>query len=213
MFKHFKALGIAGLTTLGASQFAVAGPDNVLWSPNRENGDVIVSRIKMAARAISRLNQNRPIVRFTGHEAGGSALVPLLPYETDGRCSPDFDPAPFQAEKGREVWANFEFVNIDTADQDLLAFGLKADKPGRKDRFRVDHDIGLSRVGHEAAMSAMICPPAEGDYGYYFLDQGVLKTDELLRRNPGAAIKITLSNHARGPVVARRANPESPAMA
>jgi hypothetical protein len=27
----------------------------------------------------------------------------------------------------------------------------------------------------------------------------MLKTDELLHRNPGAAIKITISSHARGP--------------
>ena len=47
----------------------------------------------------------------------------------------------------------------------------------------------------------MIAPPTEGDYGYYFLDRGVLKADELLRRNPGAAIKISISGHARGPVV------------
>ena len=47
---------------------------------------------------------------------------------------------------------------------------------------------------------AMISPPTEGDYGYYFLDRGMLKTDELLHRNPGAAIKITISSHARGPV-------------
>jgi hypothetical protein len=45
----------------------------------------------------------------------------------------------------------------------------------------------------------MFSPPAEGDYGYYFLDRGMLKTDELLHRNPGAAIKITISSHARGP--------------
>ena len=44
------------------------------------------------------------------------------------------------AGKGNEVWANFEFVNIDENDRDLLAFAIKADKPGRKDRFRVDHD-------------------------------------------------------------------------
>ena len=199
MFKHFRALGIAGLTTLSAGQLALAGPDSVLWSHNRENAEVIVSGIKMAARTISRLNPHLPLVRFTNHEVGGTALVPLLPYETDDRCSPDFDLAPFQAEKGNEVWANFEFVNIDESDRDMLAFSIKADKPGRKDRFRADHDIGRGRVGNKPAMCAMIASPTEGDCGYYFLDRGLLKSDELLRRNPGAAIKITLSNHARGP--------------
>ena len=60
MFKHFRALGIAGLTTLSASQLALAGPDSVLWSQNKENSEVIVSGIKVAARTISRLNQHRP---------------------------------------------------------------------------------------------------------------------------------------------------------
>jgi len=36
MFKHFRALGIAGLTTLSASQLVLAGPDSVLWSQNKE---------------------------------------------------------------------------------------------------------------------------------------------------------------------------------
>ena len=199
MFKHFRALGIAGLTTLSASQLALAGPDSVLWSQNKENTEVIVSGIKVAARTISRLNQHLPLVRFTSNETGGTALVPLWPYAADDRCSPDFDPAPFQAGKGNEVWANFEFVNIDENDRDLLAFAIKADKPGRKDRFRVDHDIGCGHSGNEPALCAMFSPPAEGDYGYYFLDRGMLKTDELLHRNPGAAIKITISSHARGP--------------
>ena len=198
MFKHFRALGIAGLTTLSASQLALAGPDSVLWSQNKENTEVIVSGIKVAARTISRLNQHLPLVRFTSNETGGTALVPLWPYAADDRCSPDFDPAPFTAGKGNEVWANFEFVNIDENDRDLLAFAIKADKPGRKDRFRVDHDIGCGHSGNEPALCAMISPPAEGDYGYYFLDRGMLKTDELLHRNPGAAIKITISSHARG---------------
>ena len=199
MFKRFRALGIAGLTTLSAGQLALAGPDSVLWSHNRENAEVIVSGIKMAARTISRLNPHHPLVRFTHHEVGGTALVPLLPYEADDRCSPDFDLTPFQAAKGNEVWAHFKFVNIDESDQDLLAFSIKADKPGRKDRFRVEHDLGRGRVGNKPAMCAMIAPPTEGDYGYYFWDRGILKSDELLRRNPGAAIKITMSNHARGP--------------
>ena len=193
MFKHFRALGIAGLTTLSASQLALAGPNSVLWSQNKENSEIIVSGIKVAARTISRLNQRRPLVRFTHDEAGGTALVPLLPYEAEGRCSPDFDSAPFVADKGNEVWANFEFVNVDESDRDMLAFAVKADKPGRKDRFRVEHDIGCGHSGNEPAMCAMICPPTEGDYGYYFLDRGILKTDELLHRNPGAAVKITIS--------------------
>ena len=199
MLKHFRALGIAGLTTLSASQLALAGPDSVLWSQNRENAEVIVSGIKMAARTISRLSPNRPLVRFTHNDAGGTALVPLLPYEADDRCSPDFDLSPFQAEKGNEVWANFEFVSIVESDREMLAFSIKADKPGRKDRFRVAHDIGRGHVGNKPAMCAMITPPTEGDCGYYFMDRGLLKSDELLRRNPGAAIKITISNRARGP--------------
>jgi len=200
MLKHIKALGIAGLTTLSAGQLALAAPDSVLWSQHKDNAEVIVSGIKVAARTISRLNQRRPLVRFNSNETGGTALVPLLAYAADDRCSPDFDPAPFHAGKGNEVWANFEFVNVAESDRDLLAFAIKADKPGRKDRFRVDRDIGCGHAGNNPALCAMISPPAEGDYGYYFLDRGILKTDELLQRNPGAAIKITISSHARGPV-------------
>jgi len=199
MFKNFKALGIAGLTTLSASQLSLARPDTVLWSQNKQTGEVMASEVAAAASAIIQPGPQRPLVRFTSIEAGGSALVPLLPQEADGRCSPDFDPAPFQAGKGHEVWANFEFVNIDENDRDLLAFAIKADKPGRKDRFRADHDIGRGRLGSKTALCAMISPPMEGDYGYYFLDRGVLGSDELLLRNPGAAIKVSISNHARGP--------------
>ena len=201
MFKHIKALGIAGLTTLSASQLALAGTDSVLWSQHKDNAEVIVSGIKVAARTIGRLNAHGPLVRFSGNEVGGTALVPLWPYEADGRCSPDFDPAPFHAGKGNEVWANFEFVNVDESDRDALVFALKAEKPGRKDRFRLEHDIGCGHAGNKPAMRAMILPPSDGDYGYYFVDRGILKTDELLQRNPGAAIKITISGHARGPVV------------
>ena len=200
MLKQIRALGIAGLTTLSASQLALAGPDSVLWSQHKDNAEVIVSGIKVAARTISRIPEHRPLVRFTSNEVGGTALVPLLPYEVDDRCSPDFDPAPFHAGKGSEVWANFEFVNVDESDRDMLLFALKADKPGRKDRFRVEHDIGCGHSGKKPAMRAMILPPTEGDYGYYFVDRGILKTDELLERNPGAAIKITISGHVRGPM-------------
>ena len=200
MLKYFKALGVAGLTTLSAGQLALAGTGNVLWSQNKESSEVIVSGIKVAARAISRLNQQQPLVRFTSNETGGSAIVPLWPYESDGRCSPDFDPTPFEAAKGSEIWANFEFVNVEKEDQELIAFAIKAAKPGRKDRFRMDHDIGKGRLGNKPAMTAMIAPPAEGDHGYYFLDRGILPADEILRRNPGAAIRVTISNHARGPV-------------
>ena len=199
MFKNIKALGIAGLTTLSASQLTLARPDTVLWSQNKQTAEVMASEVAAAARAIVQPGPQRPLVRFTRNEAGGFALVPLLPQEADGRCSPDFDPAPFQAGKGHEVWANFEFVNIDENDRDLLAFAVKADKPGRKDRFRADHDIGRGRLGSKAALCAMIAPPTEGDYGYYFWDRGVLSSDELLLRNPGAAIKVSISNHARGP--------------
>lgn len=200
MLKNLKALGMAGLTTLSASQLAPAKPDNVLWSPGKDHGVVIVAGIEAAARAISQPGPQRPLVRFTSHDAGGFALVPLLPQAADGRCSPDFDPAPFQAAKGQEVWAKFEFVNIGGDDRDLLAFAVKADKPGRKDRFRVDHDIGLGRLGSKTALSAMMIPPMDGDYGYYFVDRGILTSDELLERHPDAAIKVTISNHARGPV-------------
>jgi hypothetical protein len=200
MFKHFRALGMAGLTTLSAGQLSLAGPDSVLWSQNKGNTEVMVSGIKVAASVIGGFTEHRPLVRFTHHEVGGTALVPLLPFEADDRCSPDFDLAPFRAEKGNEVWANFEFVNLEESDRDMLAFAIKADKPGRKDRLRVDHDIGRGHLGNKPAMCAMMSPPTEGDYGYYFLDRGILKTDELLHRNPCAAIKITLSSHARGPV-------------
>ena len=199
MFKNIKALGIAGLTTLSASQLTLAKPDTVLWSQNKQAGEVWASEVAVAARAITQPGPQRPLVRFTSKEAGGHALVPLLPREADGRCSPDFDPAPFQAGKGHEVWANFEFMNIDENDRDLLAFAIKADKPGRKDRFRVDHDIGRGRLGSKTALCAMIAPPMEGDYGYYFLDRAALSSDELLLRNPGAAIKVSISNHSRGP--------------
>ena len=187
------------LTTLSASQLTLARPDTVLWSQNKQTGEVMASEVAVAARAITQPGPQRPLVRFTSNEAGGSALVPLLPRETDGRCSPDFDPAPFQAGKGHEVWANFEFVNIDENDRDLLAFAIKADKPGRKDRFRVDHDIGRGRLGSKTSLCAMITPPMEGDYGYYFLDRGILNSDELLLRNPGAASKVSISSHVRGP--------------
>jgi hypothetical protein len=201
MLKYFKALGVAGLTTISASQLALAGSDNVLWSQNKDNGDVIVSGITVAARAISQSNQHHPMVRFTSHEVGGSAIVPLWPYDQHGRCTPDFDPAPFQAAKGSEAWAKFEFVNIDKNSQDLIAFAIKAHKPGCKDRYRVSHDIGNGRQGNKPAMIGMISPPTEGDYGYYFMDRGILKVDEILRDNPGAAVRITISNHTRGPVV------------
>ena len=198
MFKHFKALKVAGLTTLSAGQLALATQNTVLWTPDRENSELRASEIKVAARAITELNPRCPLVRFTRNEAGGSALVPLLPSGTDGRCSPDFDLTPFRAGKGNEAWANFEFVNIGADDAELLAFGIKADKPGRKDRYRAEQDIGCGHLGKEPAMSALISLPTEGDYGYYFVDQSLLKSDELLHRNPGAAIKITLSNRARG---------------
>jgi hypothetical protein len=197
--KNFKALGIAGLTTISAGQLALARPNTVLWSQNKQNGEVMASEVAAAARAITQPGPKRPLVRFTSDQAGGSALIPLLPHEADGRCSPDFDPAPFQAAKGQEVWAHFEFVNIAENDRDLLAFALKADKPGRKDRLRVAHDIGCGRLGSKTALTAMIAAPMEGDYGYYFMDRGILQSDELLLRNPGAAIKVSISNHARGP--------------
>ena len=121
MFKHFRALGIAGLTTLSASQLALAGPDSVLWSQNKENTEVIVSGIKVAARTISRLNQHLPLVRFTSNETGGTALVPLWPYAADNRCSPDFDPAPFTAGKGNEPPVNSDGIDLSDAFRDERA--------------------------------------------------------------------------------------------
>ena len=61
------------------------------------------------------------------------------------------------------------------------------------------HDIGRGRLGNKAALSAMITPPMEDDYGYYFWNRGTLNGDELLLRNPGAAIKASISNRVRGP--------------
>lgn len=198
MFKYIRTLSAAGLATITSSQLAVAANQNVVWSPDKDNGDLIVAGVKEAARAISRVNQFHPTVRFTASQPGGTALVPLWPYEAGGRCSPNFDPAPFRAEKGREAWAHFEFVNIQPADQDLIAFAIKAAKPGSKDRFRAEHDIGRGRSGNKSSMTAMLASPADGDYGYYFYEHGILKADELLERNPGAAIRITISNHPPG---------------
>lgn len=197
MFKYIRALGVAGLTTIGSSQLTM-GSQNVLWSQDRENTDVIVVGVKEAAQAIGRFNIHQPTIRFTSNGVGGTALVPLWHYEPGSRCSPNFDLAPFVAEKGNEVWANFEFVNILPDDKDLIAFAIKADKPGRKDRYRADHDIGVGRIGNKPAMNAMLAAPTEGDCGYYFLERGIMPADEIVQRNPGAAIRITISNHARG---------------
>jgi len=198
MLKYIRALSVAGLTTLSSSQAAMAGGQNVIWSPDKDQGEVIVAGIREAAQAISQANSRHPMVRFTSTRVGGTALVPLWPYETGERCSPNFDTSPFRVEKGKEVWANFEFVNIDPGDRDLVAFAIKADKPGCKPRYRAEHDIGNGRSGNKSSMSAMLAVPAEGDYGYYFLDRGILQTDDILQRNPGAAIRITISNHAPG---------------
>lgn len=198
MLKYIRTLSAAGLATITSSQLALAANQNVLWSPDKDKRDVIVAGVKEAAQAITRVNQFHPTVRFTSDRPGGSALVPLWPYDAGGRCSPNFDPAPFRTEKGREAWAHFEFVNIGPADQDLIAFAIKAAKSGAKDRYRAEHDIGNGRSGNKSSMTAMLGTPAEGDYGYYFCEQGILKADELLERNPGAAIRITLSNHRPG---------------
>jgi hypothetical protein len=198
MFKYIRALSVAGLTTISSSHPAMSANQNVLWSPHKDNREIIAGGIREAARAISQADNFQPTVRFTSHNAGGTALVPLWPYAAGGRCSPDFDPAPFRAEKGREIWANFEFVNLASDDQDLIAFTIKADKPGCKDRYRTDHDIGKGRAGNKSSLTAMLAAPAEGDYGYYFVERGVLTTDEILARNPGAAIRIMISNHPPG---------------
>jgi hypothetical protein len=198
MLKYIRALSVAGLTTISSGQLALAANQNVLWSPDKDKSDVIVAGVKEAARAISRADQFHPTVRFSGNSAGGTALVPLWPYAAGGRCSPNFDPAPFRAEKGSETWAHFDFVNIQPADQDLIAFAIKANKPGCKDRYRAEHDIGKGRTGNKSAMLAMLAAPAEGDYGYYFWERGILKIDELVERNPGAAIRVTISNHSPG---------------
>ncbi len=201
MFKCIRALSVAGLATIGSSQAGWSAQQNVLWSPDKERAEVMAAGIQDAARAISRADHLHPLVRFTANGVGGTALVPLWPYAEGGRCSPDFDPTPFRAEKGREIWAHFEFVNIQPTDRDLIALAVKADKPGCKDRFRTDHDIGNSRRGNKASMTALLAPPAEGDYGYYFVERGILKTDEILDRNPGAAMRVTISNHAPGRAV------------
>jgi len=201
MFKYIRALGVAGLATIGSSQAGWSAQQSVLWSPGKEPGEVMVANIREAARAISSAGDRQPLVRFTTDTIGGMALVPLWPYVTGGRCSADFDATPFRAEKGQEIWAHFEFVNIQPADRDLMAFGIKADKPGCKDRFRAENDIGNGRAGNKSAMTVMLAPPAEGDYGYYFVDRGILKTDEIVDRNPNAAIRVSISNHAPGRVV------------
>jgi hypothetical protein len=198
MFKSIRALSVAGLATISTSQLAASAGQNVLWSPDKNHGQVIVAGVREAAEAISRAGNFDATVRFSSHSSGGTALVPLWPYMSGGRCSPDFDPAPFRAEKGREIWANFEFVNIQPTDQELIAFAIKACKPGCKDRYRTAHDIGLGRAGNKSSMTAMLATPAEGDHGYYFLEDGILKTDELLEGNPGAAIRITISNRPPG---------------
>lgn len=198
MLKYIRALSIAGLTTLSSSQLAQAGDQNVLWSPDKDNSDLIVAGVTEAARAISRVNSLHPTIRFAGQGAGGTALVPLWPYDAGGRCSPNFDLAPFRADKGKEVWAHFEFVNIQSDDRSLIAVAIKADKPGCKDRYRAGHDIGCGKIGNKPSMSAMLAAPAEGDYAYYFADKGILKAGDILERNPGAAIRITISNHIPG---------------
>jgi len=198
MFKSIRALSVAGLATISTSQLALSAGQNVLWSPAKNHSEVIVAGVKEAAETICRAGNFDATVRFSSHDSGGTALVPLWPYLCGGRCSPDFDPAPFHAEKGREIWANFEFVNIQPTDQEVIAFGIKACKPGSKDRYRTDHDIGLGRAGNKSAMTAMLATPAEGDHGYYFLESGILKTDEMLEGNPEAAIRITISNRPPG---------------
>ena len=96
-----------------------------MLSQNKQTAEVMALEVAVAARVITQPGPQRPLIRFTANQAGGSALVPLLPQEADGRCSPDFDPAPFQAAKGQEVWANFEFVNIDENDRDLLVLSSR----------------------------------------------------------------------------------------
>ena len=198
MLKYIRALSVAGLATLSSSQLATAGDLSVLWSPDKDNSDLIMAGVSEAAQAISRVENHHPTIRFTSHGAGGTALVPLWPFKTGGRCSPNFDLAPFRAEKGQEVWAHFAFVNIQPADRELIALAIKADKPGCKDRYRADHDIGCGKVGNKPAMTAMLGAPAEGDYAYYFADKGILNAVDILERNPSAAIRITISNHLPG---------------
>ena len=197
MLNSIRALSV-GLATIGTSQLASSAGQNVLWSPDKNHHQVIVAGVREAAEEISRINNFDATVRFSSHSSGGTALVPLWPYKAGGRCSPDFDPTPFRAEKGKEIWANFEFVNIQQEDQESIAFAIKACKPGSKDRYRSDHDIGLGRAGNKSSMLAMLATPAESDHGYYFVENGILKTDELLEWNPGAAIRITISNRPPG---------------
>jgi hypothetical protein len=187
-----------GLIGAGAVAMASAQPanSNVAWSQDRDNQGVIVHGLVEAGKAIADATlTHHPVVRFSSNGAGGTALVPLWAYSPGSRCSPNFDLAPFDVTAGEEVWADFEFVNIKPSDQALIAFAIKADKPGRSDRSRLDHDVGTGNVGNRPSMSGPLATPTSGDYAYYFLDRGYITTDEILRRNLGAAIRITISGH------------------
>src|SRR5205085_6105695 len=114
------------------------------------------------------------------------------------RCSPNFDKAPFDVPKGQEVWANFEFINIQEADQARIAFAIKADKDFAIDRYRLDHDVGKGGVGNKPSMTGWLATPTDQDVAYYFLDRGEINTEEIVKRNPLAAIRVTIIDHPRG---------------
>lgn len=77
MLSHFRALGIAGLTTLSASQLALAGPDSVLWSHNRAKAEPFpVSRWPPAPSADP--TRSFPWCGLPNHEVGGTALGPVV---------------------------------------------------------------------------------------------------------------------------------------
>jgi hypothetical protein len=99
---------------------------------------------------------------------GGTAVVPLWPYDPGSRCSPNFDKAPFRVPKGQEVWVRFEFINIEPSDQARIAFAIKADKAMAEDRSRLDHDVGNGNVGKKPSMIGRLYTSTPADAGYYF---------------------------------------------
>ena len=64
MFKYIRALGVAGLATIGSSQAGWSAQQSVLWSPGKEPGEVMVGNIREAARAISRTGDRQTAGAF-----------------------------------------------------------------------------------------------------------------------------------------------------
>lgn len=80
----------------------------------------------------------------------------------------------------------------------MLAFAIKADKPGRKDRFRVAHDIGRGHVGNNPAMCAMIFPAHGGRLRIlFFWIEAYSKAMSFCVGILAQPSKITMSKHAR----------------